>query len=251
MTETKPPVLPKQEPRRVTVPAEVLLIDMDGTLVDSTGAVERAWNAFADRHDLDVKDVLAMAHGRPTAETVRMLARPGTNVVDETRRIELAQIDDREDVVAVPGAAQLLSEIPQARWALVTSAGRQLAQQRMAAAGLPMPAVVVTADDVTMGKPAPEGYLAAAARLRQLPSTAIVIEDTGPGVDAGLAAGCAVIAVGDVALAAQRGLYRLAELRLLTIERRPDDGLTLHWEEHRCSGVHTTGVARNAGNRRV
>jgi mannitol-1-/sugar-/sorbitol-6-phosphatase len=97
--------------------------------------------------------------------------------------------------MAVPGAAQLLTSLSGVPWAVVTSAGTELAQLRLQTAGLPAPPVVVSSTDVSRGKPAPDGYLLAAARLGIAPTDAIVFEDAPAGVSAGMAAGCAVIGV--------------------------------------------------------
>jgi len=228
---------PRTDTRTVRLTATALLLDMDGTLVDSSVVVERTWAQFARRHGLDVRDVLAVSHGRPTAQTVRMFAPPGIDRVAEHRRIERAEIDDTDGVVAVPGAAGLVARLPPGRWALVTSAGRRLAERRMAAAGLPLPAVVVTADDVAAGKPDPEGYLAAATRLGCRPEEAVVVEDAAAGVEAGLAAGCRTVLVGRAAVRDRRGLYRVPELSGLRVDPRPDGDLTIRWTDRCCSAT--------------
>jgi len=235
LTAIDPLAPARRDPATVTLPAAAVLVDMDGTLVDSSAVVERTWEQFARRQGLDVRDVLAVSHGRPTAQTVRMFAAPGTDLVAECRRIEREEIDDTDGVVAVPGAARLLASLPAGRWALVTSAGRRLAERRMAAAGLGMPDVVVTADDVGAGKPDPEGYLAAAARLGFPPQAAVVVEDAAAGVDAGLAAGCRTVLVGPAHVGDRPGLYRVPALRELRIDRRPASDMIVRWTDRRCS----------------
>ncbi|QCW79470.1 TIM barrel protein [Streptomyces sp. S6] len=128
--------------------AQTLLFDMDGTLVDSTEAVARTWSRFARRHGLDAGRILASAHGQRTAETVAAHAPPGTDVEAETAWLVGQDLADTGGTVAVPGAAELLAALPPHRWALVTSAGQELAVRRMAAAGLPLPDVLISADDV-------------------------------------------------------------------------------------------------------
>lgn len=179
-----------------TVAARALLLDMDGTLVDSTAVVERTWRRFAARHGLDPAAILAGSHGRRTGETVALHAPPGVDVAAETTRLEAEEVADVEGVVAVPGAAELLAGLPPDRWAVVTSAGRELTARRMAAAGLDLPPAVVTADDVTHGKPSPEGYIAAAGRLGARPGEALVFEDAEAGMRAAEAAGARWVAVG-------------------------------------------------------
>ncbi|MFH8441071.1 HAD-IA family hydrolase [Streptomyces sp. NPDC018026] len=197
----------------ITVTAQALLFDMDGTLVDSTAAVQRTWRRFAARHGLDPAAVLAGAHGQRTAETVAAHAPPGTDTAAETAWLVAQDIADTSGTVALPGAAELLAALPRGRWALVTSAGRELAERRMAAAGLPLPDVVVAAEDVRRGKPDPEGYLAAAGRLGVDPRATVVFEDAELGLRAGRAAGGWTVVVGPHGGRAARGRPRITDYR--------------------------------------
>ncbi|KMS78686.1 hypothetical protein ACH49_14700 [Streptomyces leeuwenhoekii] len=197
----------------IVVTAQALLFDMDGTLVDSSAAVERTWRRFSARHGLDPAVVLAGAHGQRTAETVAEHAPPGTDVAAETAWLVAQDLADTRGTVALPGAAELLAQLPGDRWALVTSAGRELAERRMAAAGLPLPEVVVTADDVRRGKPDPEGYLRAAARLGVDPRATVVFEDAELGLRAGRAAGGWTVVVGPHGGDAAVGRPRITDYR--------------------------------------
>lgn len=172
-----------------------LLFDMDGTLVDSTVVVERTWTRFARRHGLDRNEVLAACHGRRTAETVAQFASPGMDVEAETRWITDEEVADVDGVVAIAGAVALLATLPAGRWAVVTSADRRLAERRMTAAGLPIPEILIGAEDVASGKPAPDGYLAAARALRVSPAECVVFEDAPAGLQAAHACGATVLAV--------------------------------------------------------
>ena len=136
-----------------------LLFDMDGTIINSIAAAERAWTAWAERHGLDVAAFLPTIHGVRGIETITRLALPGVDPAAEAQAILLAEMEDVDGVEAIEGAAAFLASLPAGRWAIVTSSPRQLAHRRLAAAGLPVPAVLVTAEDVERGKPAPDCFL--------------------------------------------------------------------------------------------
>ncbi|UQU67079.1 HAD-IA family hydrolase [Couchioplanes caeruleus] len=192
---------------------EAVLFDMDGTLVDSDAAVERAWRVWAGEHGADPATVLEIAHGAPAERTVRII-RPDLDEAGVTaaaaRQLEL-QYDDLSDVVATPGTAELLAALT-LPWAVVTSADVRLAKARLGAAGIAAP-VLVTVEDITAGKPDPEGYVRGAELLGVAPSRCLVVEDAEVGVTAGRAAGATVAALkgvdGDIAI---RDLHELARL---------------------------------------
>ncbi len=169
---------------------------MDGTLVNSNAAVERAWAYWARRHNLDLPEVLHYSHGRPTIATMDYFGErfaPGTDWTAEADEMQDMEQDDISGIKAIPGARELLTELDPARWAVVTSAPRQLAETRIQTVGLPLPSLLVPVDEITYGKPHPEGYLKAARQLGFAPDQCIVFEDTPPGVEAGLNAGMQVI----------------------------------------------------------
>ncbi|MEU6860108.1 HAD-IA family hydrolase [Glycomyces sp. NPDC046736] len=192
--------------------AEVLLFDMDGTLVDSTASVERAWGRFAARHGLDAAAILAVAHGRPTIEVVAQFAPPGVDAAAETDRIEAEEIDRTDGISEIPGAAKLLGSLDPASWAVVTSATRALTVRRLAAVGVPLPKVLVAADDVTSGKPHPQPYLMAAEALGADAKRAVVFEDAPAGLRSALAAGASPVVVGGYEGDEAAGLPRVADL---------------------------------------
>jgi sugar-phosphatase len=179
-------------PAALLARAQALLVDLDGTLVDSTAPVRRAWEAFARRHGLDRDEVLSFAHGRPSRETVRLLA-PDADHDAEAAAVEDAEIHDTLDLFALPGAAQLLaSDRP---LAIVTSCSSALAHARLRAARLTVPAVLVSSDGLERGKPDPACFVIAARRLGAEPRRCVVIEDAPAGIAAGRAAGATVIAL--------------------------------------------------------
>jgi sugar-phosphatase len=180
------------DPAVLLANAGALLVDLDMTLVDSTGAVERAWTAFARRHGLDPQDVLRFAQGRPSRETVRHLA-PAAQHATEEQLIEESEVSDTEGVVALPGAHELLTS--GRRLAIVTSCSTRLAHARLRAAGLPVPEVLVSSDGLARGKPDPECFLIGARRLDVDPRDCVVLEDAPAGITAGRRAGATVIAL--------------------------------------------------------
>jgi mannitol-1-/sugar-/sorbitol-6-phosphatase len=178
----------------VILTCQAVLLDLDGVLVDSTPAVARVWTRWAVAHGIAADRAIAHAHGRRSIETVRALA-PELNAEKENLRVEQMEIEDKEGVTALPGAARLLTILPQNRFAIVTSATRPLACARIGYAGLPLPEHLVTADDVNEGKPSPEPYLKGASLLGFAPQDCIVIEDAPAGITSACAAGMQVIAV--------------------------------------------------------
>ncbi|HZG04147.1 MAG TPA: HAD-IA family hydrolase [Streptomyces sp.] len=182
----------------VPLTARALLLDMDGTLVNSDAAVERVWRGWAAEHGLDPEEVLKVVHGRQGYATMAALLpdRPMEVNHAENRRLLARETADTEGVVPVPGAAAFLAAIEDVPHALVTSATVPLATARMAAAGLRMPRVRVTAESVSASKPHPEGFLKGAAELGFAPEDCVVFEDSGAGIAAGRAAGMRVVGVG-------------------------------------------------------
>lgn len=182
----------------VTTHAAALLLDMDGTLVDSHAVVERLWTEWSLAHDVDPERTLAIIHGRQGQDSMALLLpdRPHEVNLAENRELLAAETAETAGVVAIAGAADLLDALRDLPHALVTSATRELAAARMDAAGLRMPETTVTAEDVTRSKPDPEGFVAAARLLGARPADCIVVEDSPNGIAAGLAAGMRVIGVG-------------------------------------------------------
>jgi sugar-phosphatase len=196
---------------------DAVLLDMDGTLVDSTECVVRQWRNWSERHGLELEPILALSHGRPTLETIQLVA-PHLATAEEVHALDEAELEDREGITAIRGAARLIAALPDGRWAVVTSASQKLARIRLECAGLPVPRILVSVDDVRRGKPHPEPYLLAAARLGIHPERCLVIEDAKAGVEAALAAGMQVLGITTTlsleALGCTRSIASFEELQI-------------------------------------
>jgi sugar-phosphatase len=198
--------------------AAAALFDMDGTLVDSTALVEALWERFCSEHGVDVGTLLAYSHGRRTPDIVDRFL-PDASEADRaaiSAELEARELEVTDGIVEIPGAAALLTTMT-VPWAVVTSAPRELAVRRMAAAGLPLPEVLVPADELELGKPHPEGYLRAAALLGVTADRCVAFEDAEPGVRSALDAGAQVVVVGGLDTETTRHLDRVADLRGLRI----------------------------------
>ena len=172
------------------------LFDMDGTLLDSIPSANRAWSAWAARHGVNFEEMRKHMHGMRAVETIRRWGPAHLDVEAEYAALTIAEMEDVDDITAISGAEAFLAALPVDRWALVTSAPRALALRRIEAAGLPMPPLLVTADEVTNGKPAPDCFLMAAEKLGVSPQDCLVWEDAPAGIAAAKAAGMACIVIG-------------------------------------------------------
>jgi mannitol-1-/sugar-/sorbitol-6-phosphatase len=178
----------------IVLSCDAVLFDLDGVLVDSATVVERTWRRWAARHGLDPAHVIRTAHGRRTIETVQFLA-PHLAADDEVAALAASESTETDGVYEVLGARELLASLPLRSWAVVTSGIRSVAELRIRHTRLPVPPVLVTADQVRHGKPHPEGFLTAAARLGVDPARCVVVEDTPPGIEAAHAAGMRAVAI--------------------------------------------------------
>jgi len=174
---------------------DAVLLDMDGTILTSIKAAERVWANWARCHGLDVAAFLPTIHGVQSIETVRRLGLPGVDPATEVAAITQAELEDVEGIEAIAGAARFLSALPIDRWAIVTSAPRALATRRIAAAGLPQPPMMIGAEDVANGKPAPDCFQLAATQLGTVPERCLVLEDSPAGIAAAEAAGAMLLVV--------------------------------------------------------
>ena len=177
-----------------TVVVAALLLDMDGTLVCSTGDVEKVWRLWCQHHQLAPEPVLAMCHGMRSREVIRALA-PQLNVEQEAVRLDELEMEHTGGD-AIAGAGELLRRLPPQSWAIVASASERVACHRLNCAGLPLPNLLVGAEAVINGKPDPEPYLLGAERLGVPPARCLVFEDAPAGIESALRAGCTVVQVG-------------------------------------------------------
>ena len=194
-----------------TIHCRAILFDMDGTLVDSTAVVERVWARFAERFGLDLADILKTSHGRRMEDSIVRFGPEGVDVAAVQKDLSEFEFATTEGVVAVPGAPEFVRSLPGDRIAVVTSAGRELAEMRLRSVDVPVPGVLVGAEDVTNGKPHPEPYATAAAALGVDAADTVVFEDADAGIESGLAAGMRVVVVGDAAGEIARDLPRIRD----------------------------------------
>lgn len=177
------------------ITARGLLFDLDGTLVRSQVAAEKAWQQWAERQGIDWPTLLADFHGRRMEDTIRRHAPAGVDVTRECAWVLERELAIDDGIVPIPGAAELLAALPPERWLVVTSSVRPLAEHRLKVAGLPLPRRLVAGDELQRGKPDPQGFNLGLEALGCAPSQAVVFEDALTGIAAGRAAGARVIAV--------------------------------------------------------
>ncbi|WP_217183143.1 HAD-IA family hydrolase [Streptomyces sp. AC495_CC817] len=210
------------------VHARAVLLDMDGTLVDSTAVVERLWLAWAEPHGIDPATVLSVVHGRQGHQSMAILLPDRDHEINiaENRSMLENEANDVDGVIAIKGADALLAGLLPHPHAIVTSADVRLMNARMGEAKLTVPTLTVTAEDVTRSKPDPEGFLRGAELLGVDPADCVVFEDSGAGIQAAHAAGMRVIGVGAHAVAhsPEHHVADLTQVRVVAT----DEGFELH-----------------------
>ncbi|MER6392074.1 HAD-IA family hydrolase [Streptomyces sp. NPDC001523] len=214
-------------PTPTVLTAKALLLDMDGTIVNSDAVVERCWRDWAVSHGLDPHEALKVVHGRQGYATMAILLPERPMELNHAENVEMLarETADTDGVVPVGGAPEFMAAIAGLPHALVTSADAALARARMTAAALPMPEVRVTAESVGASKPDPEGFLKGAAELGVDPADCIVLEDSAAGIAAGQAAGMRVIGIGPRA-AAHGPTAHVLDLTSVRVHTTPDG--TIH-----------------------
>jgi sugar-phosphatase len=178
----------------IQIECDAILFDLDGVLIDSTECITRHWKQWAQQHGVDLALIMQVAHGMRTIETIRLVA-PHLSAEEEASRFAKNEIVDTDGVTSMPGASTLLTGLPTGAWSIVTAGTRDVAAARLNRAGLPIPATLITADDVSRGKPNPESYLVAARKLGMSPDKCAVVEDSPAGLEAARSAGMQAIAV--------------------------------------------------------
>ncbi|NTV39923.1 MAG: HAD-IA family hydrolase [Demequinaceae bacterium] len=206
---------------------DAILFDMDGTLVDSNSVVDEMWGRFAVTLGLDPQAVRTFAHGTPSTATLRRFLPTHESFDDWFAKIAVWESENFGHVGAVAGAVELVASLPADRWAVVTSALRDAARIRLEGVGFPAPLVLIGADDVTRGKPDPEGFLAAAEALGVDPGRCVVFEDSPAGLEAALAAGAQAVVVGDLDAPVTLGLRRIRDWTGVNYERTSEGRLRI------------------------
>ncbi len=207
---------------------EAILFDMDGTIVDSSIPVHKAWKAWADENGIAHEAMFKVMPGRRAIETMRILA-PDLPQPETADRFLEGEALDVEGIVEIPGAGSFIASLPVDKWAVVTSATELIARQRMRAAGLPEPPVLVSADMVSRGKPDPECFLRAAEMLGVAASACLAFEDAHAGIAAAKAAGMRVVGVETHYTGAELGVER-AIVDFRGAKGNYDDGATIRIE---------------------
>jgi sugar-phosphatase len=207
-----------------------ILFDLDGTLVNSYGPVNRTWTAYADRHGLSREEVLQHIHGRRALDTIRELT-PNLDADAEYEIVRMHELADMSDVTAVPGSRELLTSLPNDLWAIVTSGTSDIAHARIDHVRFPEPKHVVYGEQIERGKPAPDEFLAGAKILGFKPEQCLVFEDTEAGVQAAKAAKMPVIGISAVSgKEGPRGADAIvADFRSIAITQRKDGLLVIAW----------------------
>jgi sugar-phosphatase len=208
------------------IQCDAVLFDLDGVLVNSAECIANHWRQWALDHQLDPIQVLRLAQGRRTLETVR-LAAPVLDAEQEAAAIEAAEAVDTQGLVKIDGAARLIQSIPDGAWAVVTSGSRNTALNRLAFGGIPIAPVLIAAEDVKFGKPDPQPYLLAAQKLGVAPAKCLVVEDSPAGVRSARNAGMGVVAVASTHAPAELAAADVVarQLNSITIVSSPQAGL--------------------------
>jgi mannitol-1-/sugar-/sorbitol-6-phosphatase len=213
----------------VSLQCAAILFDLDGVLVDSAACIEGTWRRWALHHHLDPAQVIALAHGRRATETLQLVA-PHLPAETELAALAASESSARDGILEIEGAREMLQHLAPGTWGIVTSGIREAAIFRLRHTGLPVPEVLVCADEIQQGKPDPEGYLTAARRLGVSPNACVVVEDAPAGLEAARAAGMRSIAVTGTYSRERLELadYTIARLSAMHVRAARKDSLEVH-----------------------
>lgn len=171
--------------------AKGLLFDNDGVLVDSMQGAIAAWRQWGEKYHPGF-ELVKDHHGKRAQDLVLQMV--GEAKFEEANNyINQLEQDLAHLTVPLTGALDLTRSLKPGTWTVVTSANPFLARARLEAAGIPIPAELVTAYDVSKGKPDPEPYLLGAKRLGFEIEDCVVFEDAASGIQAGLEAGAGLL----------------------------------------------------------
>jgi sugar-phosphatase len=208
---------------------DAFLFDMDGTLLNSIPAANRIWTSWCIKMGLDPAAVMPHIHGVRAIDTIKRYAPAGVDPEAEAAWVTAAEIADLEGVAPLPGVLRFLESLPPTRWAIVTSASEPLARARLGAAGIPIAPIFVTAEQILHGKPAPDPFLHAAARLGFAASDCLVWEDAPAGIRAGEAAGSDVVVLTATHdHPTDTSHFAVTDYRHLSVQVEADGRLRLH-----------------------
>jgi mannitol-1-/sugar-/sorbitol-6-phosphatase len=207
---------------------KAIIFDLDGTLVDSSTDAECCWTTWADSVNISEKFNFNEIHGRRRAEIIAAVlpGLPEAEILAHARQVRLAELEQTSNVVEIPGAGKLLNMLPRTCWAIVTSNDHDVANARIQAAGLPMPEVLLSADEVECGRPDPQGLLLAASMLAVEPTNTLVVDDSPTGIEAARRAGMSSVAVGctDKGASFPHANLVVDSVGCLSVDFRPRDG---------------------------
>lgn len=179
----------------IEITADAIIFDLDGTLISTHHATELAYTQFSLLHQVDPQPVLDFCHGVPTRQVLQKFFPPHLHSQQVADDLERQSAEGFDGIEVLPGSLELLESLPADRWSIFTSGKPFLAHPRMQHLGLPFPPVFVTPDDITKGKPDPEGYIKAAQLMGYEPHNCVVFEDALAGTQAGVLSGATVIGV--------------------------------------------------------
>lgn len=184
------------------------LFDLDGTLVNSTKAIEAVWSEWCHKVNLNPSEIISYCHGVRGQDIIKKFL-PNADVQLEFEWLEHKELELSSLCTEVKGAKALLLSLPRDRWGIVTSATKKLAIEKLQVCDLPIPELLVTSEQCCCGKPNPEPYLLAIDKLKAKAEDCIVFEDANAGINSAIAAGCAVVCVGNPSYKELQGLIHI------------------------------------------